>query len=199
MLSSMPGRFIVLEGPDGSGTTHHSKRLAETLRTEGLDVLLTAEPSAGPVGARIREFLREGSLSADALQLLFCADRADHVRREIMPALEAGKIVISDRYALSTVAYGEALGLDPEWLLVLNNKFIQPHLHLLLLPPLSVALERVSRRKETDSMERQELQERVHAAYARLADGDPAINVIDTDGEKDVAAGRILELVRAAL
>jgi dTMP kinase len=191
----MSGRFIVLEGPDGSGTTHHCKRLAETLLSRGIEVLLTAEPTNGPVGSRIREFLREGMLPPDALQLLFCADRAAHVRLDILPALNAGKTVICDRYALSTIAYGEAQGLNPAWLTQLNEPFVKPDLQLLLLPPLSVSLKRLAKRPSQDSMEESGLQERVHRSYARLAAADASMHVIDTSDEKDDVAALILQLV----
>ncbi len=115
--------LIILEGPDGSGTTTHSALLAETLRKEGRDVLLTCEPTDGPIGRFIRgELSKEKIDSPAALQLLFTADRAWHVDTVIRPALEAGKTVITDRFSLSTIVYGEALGIDKEWLESMNKK-----------------------------------------------------------------------------
>ncbi len=96
-----PVSFIVLEGPDGGGTTTHSARLAQHLRAAGTDVLLTAEPSDGSIGTHISSILDEHRpMPADALQLLFCADRAQHLAQVIEPALREGKTVICDRYAL---------------------------------------------------------------------------------------------------
>ena len=87
----MTGKFIVFEGPDGSGTSYHSRMLAQTLRNEGKNVLLTAEPTSGPIGTLIRTTLKEGDgFPAESLQLLFCADRAWH-QREIRSALERGE------------------------------------------------------------------------------------------------------------
>lgn len=196
---SSSGTFVVLEGPDGSGTTTHAKLLAQTLAGEHANVLYTAEPTDGPVGSAIRGFLRSGTLPHDALQLLFTADRAWHVHQEIEPTIAAGGIVISDRYALSTLAYGEALGLDPAWLLEMNKKFIQPDCTILTLPPLSVCMERIGERGIHDVMEVRDLQERIHASYTRMAAQDPSIVMIDTSVPADEAALSILNAVRKHL
>ena len=167
----MKGRFIVLEGPDGSGTTTHAALLAEALQREGRDVLLTMEPSDGPIGRSIRDILQGNTLpSAEGVQLLFTADRASHVADVIRPALEAGKVVVCDRYAPSTVAYGSALGLDSAWLSNLNSVFPQPDATFLLLPPLEVCLERMMKRKSQDLFEERAFQQKVHTAYEDIAD-----------------------------
>ena len=92
--------FIVFEGLDGSGSSTHSKLLTEKLQSEGCAVFHTKEPTdKGPTGTTIREVLQHKyTVSPEALQLLFCADRAEHLVREIDPALKNGEIVISDRY-----------------------------------------------------------------------------------------------------
>ena len=193
----MKGRFIVLEGPDGSGTTLHSRLLAERLQKEGVPVLVTAEPTDGPIGRFIRMLLKgEERVPSSALQLLFTADRAWHVENVIRPALAEGKTVISDRYAPSTIAYGMALGLDQDWLKNLNKEFIQPDREIFALPPLAVCLERLGRREERDILEQENLQEKIHAAYAALAKEDRSIAVIDTSGAKEDVAEQILSAVR---
>ena len=150
--------FIVLEGPDGSGTTLHSALLASTLRSQRKKVLLTAEPTDGPIGKFIRIQLNGTCIfPSDALQLLFTADRAMH-QALIQAELRNDKIVISDRYSPSTIAYGEALGCDRDWLQNTNNKFIQPECTIFLLPPLSVCLERIGRRTQKESLENTSLQ-----------------------------------------
>ncbi|HLL53606.1 MAG TPA: dTMP kinase, partial [Myxococcaceae bacterium] len=101
-----PGRFFVLEGLDGAGTTTQCERLASELRSRGFRVLVTREPSDGPVGTMIRQALTgrlgmpggNGPLAPETLALLFAADRADHLHARVRPALERGEIVISDRY-----------------------------------------------------------------------------------------------------
>lgn len=188
----MRGGFIVIEGPDGSGTTSHSKLLVERLQAMGTDALWTAEPSGGPIGKDIRTHLKEGSLPFDALQLMFCADRAWHLEKEVIPALESGKTVICDRYIPSTVIYGGALGLDEDWLLEVNKKFIQPDAMLFLLPPLSVCMERVGGRAAQEILEEDSLQKKVYEGYERFAKSDPAIRIVDTSGEKEAVSAEIL-------
>jgi dTMP kinase len=192
----MKGRFIVLEGPDGSGTTLHSRLLAEYLRSKGEEVVLTAEPTDGSIGRLIREILHgKEAIPSAALQLLFTADRAWHVEQVIAPALQAGKTVISDRYSMSTVAYGTALGLSKEWMEELNGRFIEPDVQILTLPSLEVCLERLGRRSESDILERREIQEKIHKEYRLLAQEDSSIRIVNTDGDKETVAAQ----VRAAL
>jgi dTMP kinase len=122
------GRFIVLEGLDGAGTTTQSRLLAERLRAEGRKVHLTAEPSSGPVGALIRQVLtgriRGGGaedFDRSALALLFAADRKDHYHAEIAPKLSDGADVVCDRFTLSSLAYqGADLG-DMRWVEEVNR------------------------------------------------------------------------------
>jgi dTMP kinase len=191
--------FIVLEGPDGAGTTLHSKLLAEKLIAEGHQVVLTAEPTDGSIGSWIRKELDRGALPASALQLLFCADRAEHVEKVIKPALAEGKFVVSDRYTLSTIAYGETFGVDRNWLKTINDAFPKPDVTILALPPISVCIERLNRRETRDMFEKEELQEKIHGAYKKLASELPEIHVVDTSGEKAAGASVIWDLVRDTL
>lgn len=195
----MAGSLIVLDGPDGSGTTLHSRLLADRLRAQGKDVLHTAEPSDGEIGTFIRKALATMRLSPAGLQLLFCADRADHLARVVEPAMKNGSTVITDRYFHSTLAYGSALGLDDSWLLTLNDHFIRPSLTLFLLPPLAVALDRLRTRTTRDQLEDEDLQQKVHKAYRALADTDPSIVVIDTSGDKETVAELIWNSVNSVL
>ncbi|MFA6039111.1 MAG: dTMP kinase [Candidatus Peribacteraceae bacterium] len=180
----MTGTFIVIDGPDASGSTLHARLLAERLRKEGREVLVTAEPTEGPVGLWIRELLKEKKVPSSTLQILFTADRAWHVEQVILPALREGKTVISDRYSHSTVAYGMALGLDSDWLKEMNRSFPKPDATVFTLPPIRTCMERLSRREKQDFLEQRDLQEGVHAAYRKIAEQDPAIVVVDTSGEK---------------
>jgi len=194
----MNGLFIVLEGPDGSGTTLQSKMLAERLITEGHDVLLTAEPTEGGIGKTVRSLLNgEEMPQADAIQLLFCADRAEHVQKEILPALAKGTIVISDRYALSTIIYGEAQGVDKEWLEDINKHFPKPDLTIITLPSFDVCQERIGRRDTTDHFEKREFQQHVYNSYVS-ADGENTV-FVDTDGEKQDSANAVYALIENML
>ena len=110
-----PGVFVVVEGIDGSGSTTHTKLLGKALRQRGLKVVETCEPSAGPIGALIRQVLQRRLFVADAsgprefawstMALLFAADRMDHLDSTVVPALREGAVVLSDRYDLSSLAY----------------------------------------------------------------------------------------------
>jgi len=196
----MKGKFIVLEGPDGSGTTTHAKILADTLRSQGEDVVLTAEPTDSPVGKFIREQLKEKTIeSPSALQLLFCADRAWHIEKVIKPALTAGKTVISDRYVISTLIYGEALGLDPDWLIRVNTPFLEPDIMIIALPPLHVCLERIMKRKQLDVFENTRFQKLVYDLYEKAGAEDDSVIMIDTGGERDDVAKEILKAVRSSV
>lgn len=198
-FESMKGLFIALEGPDGSGTTLHTQLLCERLRKEGFDAVSTAEPTDGFIGRFVRRALHENPPPpAAALQLLFCADRANHLDHLILPALKKKRIVVSDRYVPSTLTYGEALGLDPAWLAALNKKFIQPHLTIFLLPDLSVSLKRINKRTETDVLETSGLQKKVHAAYRKLSKAK-GIKTIDSSGSKQETADAIWEIVKKHL
>src|SRR5688572_29817595 len=107
------GRLIVIEGIDASGSTTHGKLLMKALKLRGHDVLLTCEPTSGPVGSLIRQVLQKRvhvmaehgprTFSWSTMALLFAADRIDHLESEIIPALRAGTWVVSDRYDLSSL------------------------------------------------------------------------------------------------
>lgn len=192
----MPGTLIVLEGPDGAGTTSHSTLLADKLRKHRRDIVLTAEPTDGPIGRFIREQLKQKSISsAAALQLLFTADRAWHVETVIAPALKRGQTVITDRYVTSTIVYGRSLGLDAEWLYNVNAAFPKPDILLLLLPPFEVCQERMKRRASHDLLENETLQRAVHRAYGEVAQSD-GVSVIDTSYPIDDVAAKVVTAVQ---
>ena len=191
--------FIVLEGPDGAGTTTHARLLADTLTLAGYDVLLTAEPSDGFIGTFIRSQLSQKTVpSPAALQLLFLADRAWHVDAVVRPALDSGKVVICDRYCTSTIVYGAALGLDSDWLRNICCQFPRPDLEIWTLPPLTTCIERMKKRNTTDVLEESAIVSRVYQEYAsRSMNGDYPL--IDTSRNTSVAAEEIAALARRAL
>ncbi|MDD5055258.1 MAG: dTMP kinase [Candidatus Peribacteraceae bacterium] len=196
----MKGRFIVLEGPDGSGTSTHSGLLADSLKAAGRDVLLTAEPTDSPIGLFIREQLKKKAISSgSALQLLFCADRAWHIENVIKPALEAGKTVVCDRYVISTLVYGEALGLDPEWLLRVNTPFIEPDVLLLALPTFEICMQRIGKREQLDVFENHPFQRKVYDLYTRVAEEDASIIVLDTSKPQEIVAREILAKLQSGI
>jgi dTMP kinase len=142
------GRLLVLEGIDGSGKSTQQEPVAEALRARGHDVVVTREPTDGPWGRRIREMARSGERVAPEEELRwFSEDRREHVDTVISPALAAGRVVLSDRYWLSTVAYQGARGLDWREILARSEaEFPVPDLVLLFVIDPELGLERVRAR-----------------------------------------------------
>src|SRR5216684_5996407 len=113
----MAGAFITFEGIDGCGKSTQLRLLASELRVRGVTVVTTREPGGTPLGQKLRAALLDVQEEVDPLTelLVFAADRAQHVRRVLRPALASGQVVFSDRYADATVAYqGAGRGFEPE-------------------------------------------------------------------------------------
>ena len=190
----MAGTFITFEGIDGSGKSTHLRLLAQFLQSSGLDVVLTREPGGTPVGNRLRAALLDAREEVDPLTelLVFAADRAQHVRRVLRPALEEGRVVISDRYADATVAYqGAGRGFSAELIseiIALATEGLKPDLTLLF--DLSVIESNTRTRRRTNGQhagdrldaETADFHTRVRDAYLRLAEAEPdRIKVIETN------------------
>lgn len=139
--------FVVIEGLDGSGTTTQAEHLAAYLRGTGREVISTHEPTDGPVGRLIRNVLtsKEGAAKERSLPWLFAADRADHLDREIEPALNSGKWVVCDRYYHSSLAY-QSMSLPLERVMSLNTSFRVPDLVFFLQVPVDVCMHRIAAR-----------------------------------------------------
>ncbi len=128
-----PGWLVVVEGIDGAGKSTVLRRLAEHCAARGLGCVTSSEPTRGPWGMKLRQSMTEGRLSLDEELALFLKDRAEHVERLIRPSLVAGKVVLLDRYYLSTAAYQGARGAEPGKILEMNESFApKPDLVLLL-------------------------------------------------------------------
>ena len=200
-----PPQFIALEGIDGSGTTTQARMLADWLRFRGEQVVCTAEPTDSSVGRLIREALgQEATPDEVMLAFLFAADRREHLRSTILPALERGEWVASDRYLLSSIAY-QSTGAPFGWVCELNKLFLRPLVTVLLDVPVDVALERVRRRGEArDRYEEKETLERVRENFLRATKAGPEltgrVEIIDAAaGEEDVherVAGAVLEALK---
>ncbi|HUX98841.1 MAG TPA: dTMP kinase [Candidatus Deferrimicrobium sp.] len=126
------GKFIVLDGIDGSGTTTHTKALKGWLKKQGYSVVLTEEPTNRKIGSLIRTMIKTKETSSTMDALLFAADRLDHLANVIEPALTAGKIVISDRYFESSIAYQTVAGVEMNWVMELNKFVKNPDLTIIL-------------------------------------------------------------------
>ncbi len=193
--------LIVLEGIDGAGTTTQAERLATSLRGDGHRVLLTREPSDGPVGRLLREMLAGDHAPVDAtlMALLFAADRADHLQREVEPALAAGTVVVSDRWYHSSLAY-QGTEQDREWIRELNKNARAPELTVFLeVDPEVAAHRRDAAGRDEELYDRIEDQRRIAAGYrAVVAALSPTerIETADGEGTPDEIAAHILKLAR---
>jgi dTMP kinase len=202
------GRFITLEGPDGSGKTTAARHLVEWLRSRGRDALLTGEPGGTPLGDEIRRIVLHHRGVADDLDpradaLLFAAQRAQHVSRLIRPALERGEWVVCARFLDSSLAYqGAGYGIDEDAMRQLQafaTDRLVPDLTILIDVPVEVGLGR-KRRGQWNRFEDTEgaaFFEAVRSAYLRLAAGEPErFRVIDGSGtvpEVDEAVQGLVE------
>lgn len=145
MKHTLPGRLIVFEGIDGTGKSTQLTLLGDYLRQCGYDVLLTREPTGGPFGQQIRDLYRNRSQASHGEELeMFLADRREHVDSLLLPALAEGKIILCDRYFLSTVAYQGAHGFDPAEILAKNDFAPDPDLALLFEVSLATSLKRIT-------------------------------------------------------
>jgi dTMP kinase len=203
------GRFITLEGGEGSGKSTQAQLLADRLRRHGLDVMLTREPGGSPFAEQVRNLILDPATaphSALAEALLFYAARSDHLDRTIRPALAAGRWVVCDRFSDSTRVYqGAAGGLHPEVLDRLEAIIVastSPDLTFILDLPASLGLTRAASRRragplpptEADAYEQRDLayHERLRAGYAAIAAVQPGrCLLIDGAQTPEVIAGEI--------
>ena len=161
------GRLIAFEGIDGAGKSTQARHLVERWKARGREVLLTREPTDGIYGKRIREAAAHGMrLPASEEVELFGKDRAEHVDSVILPALERGQSVITDRYFLSTAAYQGARGLDPDAILESSEeRFPTPDCALILEIDTHAGLGRVGARGARDAFEHEESLSAVAALF----------------------------------
>ncbi|WP_297550251.1 dTMP kinase [Thermococcus sp.] len=203
------GIFIVLEGIDGAGKSTQAKLLKIWFEEKGYEVVLTKEPTDTPFGKLIRRLVLTGGkegiidgakISHEAEALLFAADRAEHVDKLIKPSLESGKVVISDRYFYSSLAYQWARGLDLEWLIDLNRFAIRPDLVLLLDLPVRESMKRIKTRSIRSEFDKiMELQKRVRENYLKLAELFPEIKIVNAMEDVDNVHRQIVALVESLL
>lgn len=184
----MTGKFITFEGADGSGKTTQIEMIKEYLEKQGHECLLTREPGGSDLGNKIREILLhyDGEVDSLAELLLYMADRAQHVKKVIIPALKEGKIVLCDRYTDSSVSYqGYARGLDIERIIELNKiatDGLEPDLTIVFDVETEVAMKRVGDVKDRLEQEGVEFHKKLRYGYLELAKRFPErIKVVNSN------------------
>ena len=195
----MPGHVIAFEGLDQSGKQTQAERLRDRLKQDGLKSRLVSFPDYGTsIGEEIARALQgEREYGADVMQLLYVANRYER-KPDLQRWIEGGLILVSDRYTASSVAYGEAFGLDPAWLVEIQ-KYLPPAALTILL---DIAPETAVRRKavDRDRYERDlALQARVRDSYRRQAAASPTWVVVDGEQSKDAIAAEVLTVVTSRL
>ena len=188
-----PGKFIVFDGLDGSGQTTQAEKLVDyfnrpqqKLEFKSIGAHYTKEPTSNLIGGLIRSQLsHDWKSSAECLQLLFTADRAYHLEKEIIPLLKRGVMVISDRYLFSTLAFGSSQIKDRDWLKEINKNFLLPDFTFFLQVSPKVCIERISKSRYDFALyEKEEILKRVWQEYEILAREYDNIYIIE--GEQSV-------------
>ena len=177
--------FIVFDSLDGSGQTTQANLLKKFLSQQGLKIHITKEPTSNLIGGLIRGQLSgEWHSNQECLQLLFSADRAHHLEKEIIPLLKKGITVICDRYFFSTIAYGGIDIQDKRWLIEINKKFLLPDIFFFLKVKPQVCIQRIQENRfEVMLFEKKKLLTKVFNNYLQLTKEFSDIAMI-VDGEK---------------
>ena len=203
----MAGAFITFEGIDGCGKSTQLRLLANHLRGLGLDIVATREPGGTPLGQKLRAALLDVKETVDPLAelLVFAADRAQHVRRYLRPALKSNHVVLSDRYADATVAYqGAGRGFAPELIheiVTLATDGLKPDLTLLFDLTVDESVTRTRRRAASRGTDRLDIEHadfhtRVRNAYLEMAKAEPdRFHVIDAGASIEATHEQVLKVV----
>ena len=195
------GKFIVIEGLDGSGSTTQVGLTINYLSKLGFKAFATKEPTDNVIGGLIRGALTGVyKLPSSSLQLLFSADRGHHVDRMVKPIVSNGGIVVSDRYYWSTIAFG-SVDLDREWLLNMQKYFLTPDLTVLLKVPPAECVRRMSlSRYDLELYEEKEKLSKVWKTYIWLAKKfSKSVVIIDGVGSVEEVNGKIIAHINKLL
>ncbi len=181
------GLFVCIEGLDGCGKTTQTRLLVEQLRRRHYGTVRTAEPSKGRIGHFIKKNLLHGEKRGSSVveAMLFAADRIEHVEREVLPALEKGKQVVSDRYVYSSLAYQGATGLDLEWIRRLNTHAIIPDLALFIDVEPTTVTKRLKAKRSV--MEDLETQRKVRDVYLKFVGSGDILKIDGNRPEKEIS------------
>lgn len=190
------GVFIAIEGIDGCGKTTQSKKLVRWLKKKRIKSVYTREPTNGVVGRILKKMARRENVDPKIEALLFAADRLEHLENIILPYLEKGYVVVSDRYVYSSLAYQSVTTRDPQWVREINKYAVKPDLAILLDIEPHVGLGRIKRRKT--KFEREKFLEGVREKYLEIVK-DGELKVIDASKSVDEVAEEIVRLVGGLL
>jgi len=182
-----PGKFIVIEGLDGSGKTAQVGLIISFLKENGKEVIETKEPTMdSEAGRKIKQALKkEIYIEPLELQTLYVEDRKEHLENKVIPALKEGKYVVSSRYAFSTFAYGYSDGLDVDLLVQMNNNFLLPDLTIVIDVSSESCIQRIeSRGEDKELFEIKEKLEKVSTIYRKLPEMFEHVAVIS--GERPI-------------
>lgn len=207
LVSALPGRFVVFDGPDGSGKSTQLARFVAAADRAGVDILSVREPGHTEVGQEIRELLlrpRREPVSPACETLLFMASRAQLVSREIRPALAAGRCVLADRYVSSTLAYqGTAGGIDERHIRAVADlacDSVWPDLTVIFDVDEATAARRLSPLLDRMEAKGSAFHARVRQGYLDQARRDPdRYAVIDARPDEDTVAAELLRVLQARL
>jgi len=205
----MRGIFITIEGPDGSGKSTQAQRLFKYMQEKGHKVVLTREPGGTSIGEQIRRILlnpENNEMGFKTEVLLYAASRCQHLEEIIIPALKEGKIVISDRFVDSSIAYqGYGRNLNLPLVVEINKLIVEgylPDLTILLDIPVEVGLTRIRENQKTmDRLEQEDISfhEQVFQGFKKLAINEERIKIVSANTSEDVVFMHMAKLVEEKL
>jgi len=198
-LNPYPGLFVDVEGLDGAGCATQVRRVSNLLKKEKVKIHATKEPTKGPIGKLVKSAL-EGELDcfpSASIQLLFAADRGQHLKGEIIPLLEKGELVITDRYLWSSIAFG-SIDLSKQWLINLNQEFIFPDLSILIDVSPEECLKRIKKEKTSlELFDRRSELENAWETFSFLANKYPFyLYVVDGERKPEEITEDIVRLIK---
>ena len=191
------GKFIVIEGLDGSGSSTQVMRVANFLKERNIKIHITKEPTNSLIGGLIRgQLTGDWKSSPECLQLLFAADRAHHLEKEIIPPLKKGINIISDRYFFSTIAFGFTEIKDKKWLIEINDRFLLPDLTILVKVSPKVCIERIKEsRFQIELFEKEKKLQETWDNYKKLAKEFDNVEIINGEREVGEISYEIINLI----
>lgn len=205
----MRGKFITIEGTDGSGKSTQIELLMDYLRKKGADVIFTREPGGTQISEKIRAIILDvnnSEMTGITEALLYAAARSQHVEEKIIPALEAGKIIVCDRFVDSSIAYqGAARGLGAEKIMGINEAAlhgIMPDMTLFfdLSPEKGILRKKNERALDRLEKEKMDFHEKVYEGYKNLCKKYPErIKPIDADRSIDEVHSEVIEVIDGLL